>query len=280
MSKRYKNKAKRVANNRTKTTNKLSNKDKIDNKLNHIRNMNDDANIYIQAKSLYKENVIDASFFKYVINTLEDKVFDDVSYDKMNAQMLLENVCIPLKNVSNFKIEYLKIDTIGKHLNDENVLYEDKIITYNNVFVNIVSIEERNKFSFVRMRPMKFVRKEIVEALKEKYENGEEVQVSQYNTYLVVQARKHLKIYVKKQTKALATIHESIFDKIKAKIAMFLEKNPITKKKYLPELQLIYDSNPSRIHEIKTKNKSKNYAKNRMKVLLESERKITRSVSN
>ena len=39
---------------------------------------------------------------------------------KMNAQMLLENVCIPLKNVSNFKIEYLKIDTIGKHLNDEN----------------------------------------------------------------------------------------------------------------------------------------------------------------
>lgn len=279
MSKRYKKKAKRVANNRTKTNNRLSNKDKIDNKLNRIKNMNDVANIYIQAKSLYKENVIDESFFKYVINTLEDKVFDDVSYDKMNAQMLLENVCIPLKNVSNFRIENLKIDTIGRHLND-NILYEDKIITYNNVFVNIVNIDERNKLSFVRMRPMKFVRKEIAEALKERYENGEEVQVSQYNTYLVVQASRHLKIYVKKQTKALATIHESFFDKIKAKIAMFLEKNPITKKKYLPELQLIYDSNPSRIHELRAKNKSKNYAKNRMKVLLESERKITRSVSN
>ena len=65
---------------------------------------------------------------------------------------------------------------------------------------------------------------------------------------------------------------------MKNKLAELFNKRLFTKKKYLPNIELVHDSNPNRFKDFK--HTSKIDAKSRMKVLLNKEREITRSTNN
>ena len=72
-------------------------------------------------------------------------------------------------------------------------------------------------------------------------------------------------------------IEETIFDKIKNKLVGIFNKKVFAKKKYLPNIELIYDTNPNRFKTFE--HKSKIDAKLRMKALLNKEREITRNTN-
>ena len=72
---------------------------------------------------------------------------------------------------------------------------------------------------------------------------------------------------------ALLNIEENVFYKIKSKLS-----NMFTKKKCLPNIELVYDTNPNRFKDFNY-NTSKIDAKNRMKALLTKEREVTRNTN-
>ena len=69
-----------------------------------------------------------------------------------------------------------------------------------------------------------------------------------------------------------------MFDKMKNKLTELFNKKLFSKKKYLPNIELVYESNPNRFKNFE--HKSKVDAKNRMKVLLNKEREVTRNTNN
>ena len=76
---------------------------------------------------------------------------------------------------------------------------------------------------------------------------------------------------------SLTKVEETIFDKLKNKLTALFNNNLFAKRKYLPNMELIYDNNQNRFKDFKTT--SKVDAKKRMKVLLMRERKVTRNVN-
>ena len=118
----------------------------------------------------------------------------------------------------------------------------------------------------------------MIEAICEKLEEGKIAKMEQYDEYYVVTDESGLKVFSERKITALLKVEETIFDKIKNKLAELFNKRLFTKKKYLPNIELVYDSNPNRFKDFK--HTSKIDAKSRMKILLNKEREITRSTNN
>ena len=87
-----------------------------------------------------------------------------------------------------------------------------------------------------------------------------------------------IKVFSERKVTSLLKVEETILDKMKNKLASIFTKKIFAKKKYLPNIELIYESNPNRFKDFKTSSKLE--AKNRMKALLNKEREVTRSANN
>ncbi len=257
-------------------TSKMSKKDEFSSILDKIQEMEDAIELHNSVKEALSNEEVDTNYLKYIENSIEDKIFCDAKFDKISPKVLIEIICPELKKFEKsekFDITKLEITDIGSHY-EEQVNYLDKVCTYDGKLVCIFGVEENNVENFVKYESRKFVRQEILESVKAKVEPGKVVQMEQYDNYYVIQDEISVKIYKEKQVTALTQVKETPFDKIKAKLLDFFKKLNSRNKAIYPIIELIYDSNPNRFKDMK--HHSKVDAKNRMKILLDKERLITR----
>ena len=136
---------------------------------------------------------------------------------------------------------------------------------------------EVNQEKVIKYEQRKFSRIDMIQAICEKLEENKIAQIKQYDEYYVVEDGDSLKVFSERKVTALVKVEETVFDKLKNKLTSLFHNNIFSKKKYLPNMELIYDNNQNRFKDFKST--SKIDAKNRMKVLLTKERKITRNVN-
>ena len=251
-------------------------KEEFDNILSKIKKMSDAVELHENVKKAVSEDKVDNNYLKYIENSLEDKLFCDAKFDKIRSKILLEVVCPDLVKFENFEIEKLEITTIGSHF-EELDNYIDKICTYDNKFVCLFGVNENNPEKVIKYEPRKFSRQDMVEAICSKLEDGHVAQMEQYDEYYVVTDNNGLKVFSERKIVALMKIEETVFDKIKGKISS-LFSNMFSKKKCMPNIKLVYDTNPNRFENFE--HTSKVDAKSRMKVLLQKEREITRNTNS
>jgi len=252
-------------------------KEEFDNILKKIKKMSDAIELHTNVKNAVSKEEVDNSYLKYIENSLEDKFFCDARFDKIRSKVLLEIVCPQLANIENFQIEKLEIEDIGTHF-EEQENYIDKICTYDGKFICLFGVNETNPEKVIKYEPRKFSRTDMIEAICEKLEEGKTMQMEQYDEYYVVTDNKSTKVFSERKITSLLKVEETIFDKMKNKLASIFNKKVFAKKKYLPNIELVYDSNPNRFKDFNFA--SKIDAKSRMKVLLNKERQVTRSTNN
>ena len=260
----------------TKKVKESNNKETFDNALEKTKKISEAIELYSKVKEAVSKNEVDNNYLNYVENTLEDKLFCDAKTDKINSKVLLEVVCPSLTSIEKFDAQKLEIESIGSHFEeDEN--YIDKICTYEDKFVCMFGINEQEQEKAIKYEPRKFSRIDMLQAVCEKFDEGKVVQIEQYDEYYVVEDEESLKVFSERKVTALVKVEETIFDKLKNKLTSLFSNNIFAKKRYLPNVELIYDNNQNRFKDFKTT--SKVDAKKRMKVLLMRERKVTRNVN-
>lgn len=251
-------------------------KEEFDSILEKIKKMSDAIELHTNVKKAVSKEEVDNNYLNYVENSLEDKLFNDVKFDKIKSKILLEVVCPNLVNIENFKIEKLEITDIGSHFEEQDN-YIDKICIYDNKFICLFGVDEQNSDKVIKYEPRKFSRIDIVEAIYEKLGQGKIARLEQYDEYYVVKDISGIKVFSERKLTSLMKIEDTMFDKIKHKLTSLFTITLFTKKKCIPNVELIYDTNPNRFKNFKQS--SKVDAKNRMKVLLTKEREITRNAN-
>lgn len=242
-----------------------------------IKKMSEALELHTNVKDAVSKKEIDNNYLKYIENSLEDKLFCDAKFDTIRSKVLLEVICPNLTEIENFDIEKLEISDIGSH-KEENENYIDKICTYNNKFICLFGVNEDNLEKVIKYEARKFSRLDMIEAICEKIEEGKSVEMQQYDEYYVVSTEDGIKVFSERKVTALINIEETVFDKMKNKLISIFNKNKFVKRKYLPNVELIYDSNPNRFKDFKLSSKLE--AKSRMKALLIKEREVTRNTNN
>lgn len=250
-------------------------KEEFDSILDKIKKMSEAIELHTNVKEAVSKEEVDNNYLRYIENSLEDKFFNDAKFNQIQSSVLLEVVCPELQKIENFDVEKLSIEDIGSHFEEQNN-YIDKICTYDNKFICLFGIMESNSKKVIKYEARKFSRLDIIEAICEKIEQGKTMNMQQYDEYYVVSDENSLKVFSERIETALLKLEETKFDKIKNKLIAIFNKKIFVKKKFSPNIQLVYDSNPNRFKEMKTT--SKISAKKRMKELLVNERKVTRSV--
>lgn len=256
---------------------KKARKEEFDSILEKIKKMSEAIELHTNVKNAVSKEEVDNSYLKYIENSLEDKLFCDAKFDKIKSKVLLEIVCPDLANIENFEIQKLEIEDIGSHF-EEQENYIDKICTYDSKFICLFGVNENNPEKVIKYEPRKFSRTDMIEAICEKLEEGKTVQMEQYDEYYVVTEDNGIKVFSERKITSLLKVEETIFDKMKSRLTSILNKKVFAKKKYLPNIELVYDSNPNRFKDFNFA--SKIDAKNRMKILLNKEREVTRSTNN
>ena len=255
---------------------KKARKEEFDSILEKIKKMSEAIQLHTNVKDAVSKEEVDNNYLKYIENSLEDKLFNDAKFDKIKSKVLLEVVCPDLVNIENFEIEKLEIEDIGSHFEElEN--YIDKICTYDNKFVCLFGINENNPEKVIKYEPRKFSRLDMIEAICAMLEEGKTAQMEQYDEYYVVTNETGLKVFSERKIVSLVKVEETVFDKIKSKLSSLFTINMFNKKKCLPNIKLVYDTNQNRFENFE--HTSKIDAKSRMKALLRKEREGTRNTS-
>ena len=257
---------------------KRKRKEEFDAILDKIKKMSEAVELHSNVKNAVSKEEVDNNYLRYIENSLEDKLFNDAKFDKIKSKILLEVVCPSLVSIENFEIDKLKIIDIGSHF-EEQINYIDKLCTYDNKFVCLFGVDEQNQDKVIKYEARKFSRTDMLEAIYEKLNEDKDLKIEQYDEYYIVNNDNGLKVFSERKITSLAKVEENVFDKIKTKLTSLFTTNLFAKKKYLPNIELIYDTNENRFNNFKTDIESKVDAKKRMKALLKREREVTRSES-
>lgn len=238
--------------------------------LNKIKMMSEAIDLHNDVKTAVSNEEIDYNYLRYIENSLEKKLFSNTKVEGIMPKVLLEVVCPDLINIDKFDDTKLIIENIGSHF-EEQENYIDKVCMYNGEFVSIFGISELHPNKVIKYDLRKFTRADMIEAIRAQYKEGQKVTLYQYDEYYVVHDdEEKIKVFTPRKVTALVKVEETIFDRIKAKIAKLF-----IKPKSYPDMELVYDSNPVRFEKTKYK-KSKYKAIERMEALLNKERELTR----
>jgi len=265
MNKEIINEEKNVEQNITEKTRK----EQFDEILEKIKKMSEAIELHDNVKEAVSKEEVDYNYLRYIENSLEDKLFNNVSIEGIMPKILLEVVCPDLANIENFEESKLQIENIGSHF-EERENYIDKICVYDNKLISVFGINEMHPNKVIKYESRKFSRVDMIEAVQAQYKEGQTVSLYQYDEYYIGIEEERIKVFTERKITALVKAEETIFDKIKSKLS-----NMFAKKKYYPNLELAYDSNPNRLKDFE--HKSKFDAKSRMRILLNKEREITRA---
>ena len=244
-------------------------KEQFEEILEKIKKMSEAIQLHDNVKRAVENEEVDYNYLRYIENSLEDKLFNNVSAEGIMPKVLLEVVCPDLVNIENFEETKLQIQDIGSHF-EEQENYIDKICVYDNKLISVFGISQVHPNKVIKYESRKFSRVDMIEAIQAQYKEGQTVSLYQYDEYYIGIEQERIKVFTERKITALVKVEETIFDKIKSKLS-----NMFAKKKCYPNLELVYDSNPNRLKDFE--HKSKIDAKNRMRVLLNKEREITRA---
>jgi len=256
---------------------KKKRKEEFDSILEKIKKMSEAVELHTSVKKAVGKEEVDNNYLKYIENSLEDKLFNNTKFNEIKSNVLLEVVCPDLSNIENFEIDKLEIIDIGSHLEEQDN-YIDKLCTYDNKFVCLFGVCELDNDKVIKYEARKFSRVDMIEAICDKLEPGKAMQMEQYDEYYVVSNEDGLKIFSERKITALMKVEDNMFDKLKSKLVSLFTKKLFVKNKYLPNIELIYDTNQNRFKNFEHK-ASKVDAKTRMKALLLKEREVTRSTN-
>jgi len=245
-------------------------KEQFEELLEKIRKMSEAIELHNNVKDAVSKEEVDYNYLRYVENSLEDKLFNNANTDGIMPKILLEVVCPDLVDIENFDENKLQIENIGSHF-EEQENYIDKVCVYDNKLISVFGISEMHPNKVIKYESRKFSRADMIEAVEAQYEEGQIVSLYQYDEYYIGIQEERIKVFTERKITALVKVEETIFDKIKSKISNIFAK----KKCSYPNLELVYDSNPNRLKNFE--HKSKFDAKNRMRILLNKEREITRA---
>ena len=243
-------------------------KEQFEEILEKIKKMSEALELHDDVKNAVTNEEVDYNYLRYIENSLEDKLFKNLNIEGIMPKVLLEVIVPDLANIENFDEEKLQIENIGSHF-EEQENYIDKICTYDNKLINVFGISEMHPDRVIKYEQRKFSRADMIEAIQAKYKEGQKVNLYQYDEYYVADEEDRVRVFSERKITALVKIEETIFDKLKAKLS-----NIFAKKKTYPDLKMVFDSNPNRLSNFE--HKSKLDAKNRMKILLNKERELTR----
>lgn len=253
-----------------------SRKEQFEEILEKIKKMSEAIELHDNVKEAVSKEEVDYNYLKYVENSLEDKLFCDANINGILPKVLIEVVCPDLKNIENFDVSKLNIEDIGHHF-EEQENYIDKICVYDGKLISVFGVSETHPDKVIKYEARKFTRVDMIQAVSAQYEEGQKIKLYQYDEYYIGIESERIKVFTERKVTALAKIEETVFDKIKSKLTELFTFKSFNKKKCLPTLNLVYDTNPNRLKDIKVE--SKISAKNRMKTLLANERKITRDTT-
>jgi len=253
-----------------------SQKEKFEEILSKIKKMSEAIEFHNDVKEAVSKEEVDNNYLSYIENSLENKFFCDAKFNRIKSKILLEIVCPELAKLENFDVKKLDIQDIGSHLEGiEN--YIDKICIYDNQFVCLFGINERKAEDVIKYEARKFSRVDMIEAMCMFLEEGKTAQMEQYDEYYVVSTENGLKVFSEKKITSLVKVEETVFDKIKTGLTSLFNKKLFAKKKCLPNIELIFDTNIDRLTNFE--HSSKIDAKNRIKNLLYKEREVTRNTT-
>lgn len=245
-------------------------KEQFEEILEKTNKMSEAIELHENVKYAVSKEEVDYNYLRYVENTLEDRIFNNVNTDGIMPKVLLEVVCPDLVNIENFDENKLQIENIGSHF-EEQENYIDKVCVYGHKLISVFGISEIHPNKVIKYETRKFSRVDMIEAVQAQYEEGQTVSLYQYDEYYIGIQEERIKVFTERKITALVEVEETIFDKIKTKLSSIFAK----KKCSYPNLELVYDSNPNRLKDFE--HKSKFDAKSRMRILLNKEREITRS---
>ncbi len=257
-------------------------KDNFEERLAKLKNVKEALTLEEEVNKAIQAKQIDENYIQYIRNSIENQFFCDVKFDKISTKFFIEQICPMIMNLlkdneENIDIQHLTIDDVGEHFEGQ-VHYLDKICIYQNHLVCLFGVKDTNRDEAVIYERRKFSREDRIEAVKAKYEEGKEVELEQYDEYYLGIEPDRIKVFSERKMMALAPIQETPFDKIKNKLTKIFSNNLFNhKKRVLPHLELVYDTNPNRWKNFE--NHSKTDAKLRMKFLLAREREQTRNVN-
>ena len=120
----------------------ITKKELLEEKLEKVKTIADATASYTEMKEALENKEIEGEYARYFINTLEDKIFYDAKFDKINPKVLLEVICPRLIDIEDFQLEKLAIEEIGSHL-EEQENYLDKICTYEHKLICLFGVNEK-----------------------------------------------------------------------------------------------------------------------------------------
>ena len=244
-------------------------KDQFEEILNKIKKMSEAIELHDNVKEAAQNDEVDYNYLRYIEKCLEEKLFENANIKEIMPKVLLEIVCPNLVCVENFDANKFQIENIGSHF-EEQENYLDKICLYDNKLICVFGISEMHPNKVLKYEPRKFSRVDMIKDIKSQYKDGQKITLYQYDEYYIcIDEEQRIKVFSQRKVTALVKVEETIFDKIKEKLSkMFI------KRRNAPTLDVVFDSHQNRLIEFK--HKSKFDAKNRMKLLLNQERELTR----
>ena len=243
-------------------------KEQFEEILSKIKQMSEAIELHDNVKEAVEKKEVDYNYLRYIEKSLEDKLFTNSNVKEIMPKVLLEIICPSLISIEEFDSNKLQIENIGSHF-EEQENYIDKICLYDNKLICVFGICEMHPNKVLKYEPRKFSRVDMIKAIQSQYKEGQKVNLYQYDEYYVCVEDENLKVFSERKITSLVKIQETVFDKIKEKLSKLF-----TKKKVGPDLQVVFDTSRNRLIEMK--NASKFDAKNRMKLLLNRERELTR----
>ena len=231
--------------------------------------------LYNKLAKEYKNGTIDAQYFKYATQYITDTYFSKMKGMQLTLKVILKRVCIDIQKTTEQNIEFDQINilTIGTHIKNDRIL-QDTICIYKGNFISIFGIYEDDDTQFETYEKQTYIQPNIMQAMK-KYMSSSKSTIEKYESYYLItdseEDNSRTQIYKQKQEKALAKTEETGIAKIRAKLCQIFG---INKRKILANMEKIYDTKAGMIEDILQERQTKENAKNRMKVLLQLERKL------
>ena len=181
---------------------KKNRKEKFDTILDKIKKMDEAVELHINVKDAVAKEEVDSNYLKYIENSLENKLFNNTKFDKIKSKVLLDVICPELVNVKDFDENKLEIEDVGNHY-EELDNYIDKICIYDGKLVCLFGIKQSDSEKAIKYEPRKFSRKDMIEAVCQKLEEGQKVEMEQYDEYYVVNDGNSLKVFTERKVLSL-----------------------------------------------------------------------------
>lgn len=248
-----------------------------------IDNLKNDSSIdkikdlYYELENSYKLKEIDNQYFKYATQYITDTYFSRMKGCQLTLRVIVEKIFndIQKSGENEINIEDVNVLGIGVHIKN-NRMVQDTLCMYGGNVVSIFGIYEDDETQYESYEKQTYIQPNIMEAIRKYIDSSEKANIEKYEGYYFVKNQENyrVQIYKEKEETSLTKTGENGIDKIKSKLCKLFGISMFSKKKFLANMEKLYDTDADLYEDILQNKKTKVNAKNRMKILLQAERKL------